>query len=50
MLPGDLQIYTEFVAGITTYAQQREAARALVKFLRSPAAEPVFKELGANPG
>ena len=50
VLPGDLQIYTEFVAGITTYAQQPEAARALVKFLRSPEAEPVFKKLGANPG
>lgn len=50
VLPGDLQIYTEFVAGITTYAQQPEPARALVKFLRSPAAEPTFKALGANPG
>jgi molybdate transport system substrate-binding protein len=50
VLPGDLQIYTEFVAGITTYAQQGDAARALVKFLRSPAAEPVFRAMGANPG
>ena len=50
VLPGDLQIYTEFVAGITTYAQQPEPARALIKFLRSPAAEPVFKAMGANPG
>jgi molybdate transport system substrate-binding protein len=50
VLPGDLQIYTEFVAGITTYAQQGDAARALVKFLRSPAAEPTFKAMGANPG
>ena len=50
VLPGDLQIYTEFVAGITSYAQQPDAARALVKFLRSPAAEPVFKAMGANPG
>src|SRR5262249_27337880 len=30
VLPGDLQIYTEFVAGITTYARQPDAARALV--------------------
>jgi molybdate transport system substrate-binding protein len=50
VLPGELQIYTEFVAGITTYAQQGDAARALVKFLRSPAAEPTFKAMGANPG
>lgn len=50
VLPGDLQIYTEFVAGITTYAQQGDPARALVKFLRAPAAEPVFKAMGANPG
>jgi molybdate transport system substrate-binding protein len=50
VLPGDLQIYTEFVAGITTYAQQPKPARALVKFLRSPAAEPTFKAMGANPG
>jgi molybdate transport system substrate-binding protein len=49
-LPGDLQTYTEFVAGITTYAQQPDPARALVKFLRSPAAEPVFRAIGANPG
>jgi molybdate transport system substrate-binding protein len=50
VLPGDLQIYTEFVAGITTYAQQPDPARALVKFLRSPEAEPVFRAMGANPG
>lgn len=50
VLPGDLQIYTEFVAGITTYAQQPEPARALIKFLRSPGAEPIFKKMGANPG
>jgi molybdate transport system substrate-binding protein len=50
VLPGDLQIYTEFVAGITTYAQQPDAARALVRFLRSPEAEPVFRKMGANPG
>jgi molybdate transport system substrate-binding protein len=50
VLPGDLQIYTEFVAGITTYAQQGDPARALVKYLRAPAAEPVFRAMGANPG
>lgn len=50
VLPSDLQIYTEFVAGITTYAQQPDPARALIKFLRSPAAEPVFRSMGANPG
>lgn len=50
VLPGDLQVYTEFWAGITTYARQPEPARALVKFLRSPEVEPVFKAMGANPG
>jgi molybdate transport system substrate-binding protein len=50
VLPGELQIYTEFVAGIPTYAQQPAAAQALIGFLRSSAAEPVFKAMGAIPG
>src|SRR5258705_5588802 len=48
-LPGDLQRMTTFSAGIHSGAKQAEAARALVKFLTTPAAAPVIRKHGLEP-
>ena len=48
-LPAELQRYSVFTAGIATDAKQPEAARALIKFLRSPAAVAVIKAKGMEP-
>jgi molybdate transport system substrate-binding protein len=45
-LPSEIQNYTEFVPGIVTGSSQADAAKALVTFLSSPAAQPVFKAKG----
>ena len=50
VLPADLQIYTEFVAGITTYAQQRDPARALVKFSEVASRRTDLQGDGRQPG
>ena len=49
-LPADIQQYTTFSSGIIAGAGQDEAAKALVEFLTSPAAAPVFKKRGMEPG
>ena len=49
-LPADIQQYTTFSSGIIAGAGQEEAAKALVEFLTSPAAAPVFKKRGMEPG
>jgi len=49
-LPGDLQKITMFSAGIHTGATQVDAAKALVKFITAPAAAPVIKKHGLEPG
>ena len=49
-LPADIQQYTTFSSGIIAGSGQAEAAKALVKFLTSPAAAPVFKKRGMEPG
>jgi molybdate transport system substrate-binding protein len=48
-LPAEIQQYTIFSSGIVAGAPQQDAARALVKFLTSPAAVPVFKKRGMEP-
>jgi len=48
-LPGDLQRMTTFSAGIHSGAKEREAAKALVKFLTAPAAAPVIRKHGLEP-
>ena len=48
-LPPEAQKYTIFSAGIVTGSKEPEAARALVKFLASPAAAPAIKESGMEP-
>src|SRR5713226_6679923 len=49
-LPPDIQHVTVFAAGIHTSAKEAEAAKALVKFLTAPAAVPVIKKKGLEPG
>jgi molybdate transport system substrate-binding protein len=45
-LPGDLQATTVFAAGIPSSANEPNAARTLITFLRSPEAVSVFKAKG----
>jgi molybdate transport system substrate-binding protein len=47
--PPELQHYNVSTAGIATTTAQPEAARALIKFLTSPAAIPVIKAKGMEP-
>jgi molybdate transport system substrate-binding protein len=49
-LPADIQEITVFAAGLHPAATQGEAAKALVKFLTAPAAVPVIKSTGMEPG
>ena len=51
-LPEELQDRERFTwaAGITAYAKEPEAARALIQFLSSPAAAAVIKKKGMEPG
>jgi len=48
-LPGDLQRMTTFSAAIHSGAKERDAAKALVKFLTAPAAAPVIRKHGLEP-
>jgi molybdate transport system substrate-binding protein len=45
-LPGDLQNYVRFGAGVGASASQKEAASALITFLGSPEAAPTYKTKG----
>ncbi|MET4485241.1 molybdate ABC transporter substrate-binding protein [Bradyrhizobium sp. LA7.1] len=45
-LPSEVQNYTQFAPGIVTGSNQADAARALVTFLTSPAAQTVLKAKG----
>src|SRR5215210_3468366 len=45
-LPSSIQNYTQFAPGIVTGSGQNDAARALVTFLSSPAAQTVLKAKG----
>jgi len=47
--PPELQRYAVFTAGVATAAEQPQAAKALIKFLRSPAAIAVIKAKGMEP-
>jgi molybdate transport system substrate-binding protein len=48
-LPADIQLVTMFSAGMHVGAKQPEAAKALVRFLTSPAAAPVIRKKGLDP-
>ena len=47
--PPELQRYVVYIAGLSTAAEQPEAAKALIKFLTSPAATAVIKAKGMEP-
>lgn len=48
--PPEIQSYTVFAAVLGTSAKEPEAAKALIKFLAAPAAIPVIKSKGMEPG
>ncbi len=48
-LPPELQQITVFSAGLVTGAKESDAARALLRFLSSPAAAPVIAKSGLVP-
>ena len=49
-LPAELQNYTAFHAGVGVGSKDSAAAKALIKFLTTPAAGAVFKAKGQEPG
>lgn len=49
-VPSELQFYNRFAAGVGASAKEAEAAKALIKFLTAPAAVPVIKANGMEPG
>lgn len=49
-LPPEVQRYVTFGAGVSTTTKNPEAARALLRFLTSPNAVPMFKAKGLEPG
>jgi len=49
-LPPELQIYTVFPAAVAATAKEPAAAQAFIKFLTAPAAAPVIKAKGMEPG
>ena len=48
-LPGELQSVTTFAAAIPSSASQPDAARALIRYLQSPAAMALMKAKGLDP-
>jgi molybdate transport system substrate-binding protein len=49
-LPPELQSYIVFSAGVSANSKAPDAARDLIKFLKSPAATAVMKAQGMEPG
>jgi molybdate transport system substrate-binding protein len=49
-LPPEIQFYVVFVGGISANSKAPDAARALLEFLSGPAAIPVIKSQGMEPG
>ena len=50
LLPAELQQITVYSAGITANAREAEAAKALIRFISSPAAAPIYAAKGLGPG
>jgi molybdate transport system substrate-binding protein len=48
-LPGDLQDYVEFAAGVLTVSKQPDAAKALARFMSSAEAGPLIRKSGMEP-
>jgi molybdate transport system substrate-binding protein len=49
LLPGDLNVVTEFAAGIAPDSKESEAGRALIEMLQSAQAAAVFRSKGLDP-
>jgi molybdate transport system substrate-binding protein len=49
-LPAGIQQTSVFAAGVHSVAKEPDAARALIKFLTAPAAVPVIRKRGLEPG
>jgi molybdate transport system substrate-binding protein len=49
-LPPEVQLYTAFSIAVGAKAQQPDAAKSLIAFLRGPALVPVLKAKGLEPG
>jgi molybdate transport system substrate-binding protein len=49
-LPPEIQVYTVFEAIVSANSKAPDAARVLIKFLTGPAANPVIKAQGMEPG
>src|SRR5215472_2884551 len=49
-LPPEIQFYTDYPAAIAASAKEGEAGKALIAFLRTPAAAAVLKAKGLTPG
>jgi molybdate transport system substrate-binding protein len=49
LLPGDLNVVTEFAAGIVPDSEHADAAKALIKMLQSVQAAAVFQAKGLDP-
>ena len=47
-LPGEIQLYTTYAAGIAADTKERAAADALVRFLAAPAAATVLRTMGMD--
>jgi len=48
-LPSEIQVYIQFVAGVSANSKAPDAARALIKFMNSPTAVPAIKLQGMEP-
>jgi molybdate transport system substrate-binding protein len=49
LLPGDLNMVTEFAAGIMPDSKNTDAGKALIKMLQAPEAKAVFSSKGLDP-
>jgi molybdate transport system substrate-binding protein len=49
-LPAEVQVYTTFQAAVGSRSRQPEGARRLIQFLTAPAAMPVIRAKGMEPG
>ena len=47
--PPDLQLYSEFAAGVAAASKHRDVAAAFVKMLTAPEAAALFKAAGLEP-
>ena len=48
-IPAELQSYISFAAGVATNSHSADAAKALIKFITSPAATPTLKSKALEP-